>query len=252
MTELDRHQRPQDLRSVLHALGELSRSGSRFRDRSRQQSRFWRRGAARQAADHSRQVAGAAVRGLAPQSAARFPADDAVGQPDAGLDPADVRLSQRPRGSARHLERSRSAATSLSGQPVSLNKYLNFREAVYLPGTLDRIRAEAARDEREFGFAQLRLVICFLRWANLKDKPPGRYESPLLDAAGAALGEEGDSRPLLAHRARNAGRSQPGRAAPLQAVVRHRSARLRSTRRPRASPHFTPTSTRGFRRAIRR
>ncbi len=68
----------------------------------------------------------------------------------------------------------------LSGQAVSLNKYLNFREAVYLPGTLDRIRAEASRDEREYGFAQLRLVICFLRWANLKDKPPGRYESPLL------------------------------------------------------------------------
>jgi predicted DNA-binding WGR domain protein len=68
----------------------------------------------------------------------------------------------------------------LSGHAVSLNKYLNFREAVYLPGTLDRIRAECARDEREYGFAQLRLVICFLRWANLKDKPPGRYESPLL------------------------------------------------------------------------
>jgi predicted DNA-binding WGR domain protein len=68
----------------------------------------------------------------------------------------------------------------LSGHAVSLNKYLNFREAVYLPGTLDRIRAECARDEREYGFAQLRLAICFLRWANLKDKPPGRYESPLL------------------------------------------------------------------------
>jgi predicted DNA-binding WGR domain protein len=68
----------------------------------------------------------------------------------------------------------------LSGRAVSLNKYLNFREAVYLPGTLDRIRAECARDEREYGFAQLRLVLCFLRWANLKDKPPGRYESPLL------------------------------------------------------------------------
>ena len=68
----------------------------------------------------------------------------------------------------------------MSGHPVSLNKYLNFREAIYLPGTLDRIRAESARDEREFGFAQLRLVICFLRWTNLKDKPPARYESPLL------------------------------------------------------------------------
>jgi predicted DNA-binding WGR domain protein len=68
----------------------------------------------------------------------------------------------------------------LTGQAVSLNKYLNFREAVYLPGTLNRIRAECSRDEREFGFAQLRLVICCLRWANLKVKPHERYESPLL------------------------------------------------------------------------
>jgi predicted DNA-binding WGR domain protein len=68
----------------------------------------------------------------------------------------------------------------LSGQPVSLNRYLNFREALYLPGTLDRIRAECARDEREVGFAQLRLVICFLKWANLKEEPAEQYESPLL------------------------------------------------------------------------
>jgi predicted DNA-binding WGR domain protein/ABC-type transporter Mla subunit MlaD len=68
----------------------------------------------------------------------------------------------------------------LAGHPVSLNKHLNFREAIYLPGTLDRVRSEASRDEREFGFAQLRLVICFVRWANLKEKPPERYESPLL------------------------------------------------------------------------
>lgn len=67
-----------------------------------------------------------------------------------------------------------------SQKPVSLNRFLNFREAVYLPGTLDRIRAEARRDETEYGFAQLRLIICFLRWADLKADPPERYESPLL------------------------------------------------------------------------
>ena len=65
-------------------------------------------------------------------------------------------------------------------KPVSLNRFLNFREAVYLPGTLDRIRVEARRDETEYGFAQLRLIICFLRWANLKASPPERCESPLL------------------------------------------------------------------------
>lgn len=68
----------------------------------------------------------------------------------------------------------------LKQKPVPLNKYLNFREAVYLPGTLDRIRAEARRDETEYGFAQLRLIVCFLRWADLKANPPEPYESPLL------------------------------------------------------------------------
>ena len=64
--------------------------------------------------------------------------------------------------------------------PVWLNRFLNFREAVYLPGQLDRIRAEARRDQTEYGFAQLRLIICFLRWADLKARPVERYESPLL------------------------------------------------------------------------
>lgn len=63
---------------------------------------------------------------------------------------------------------------------VSLNKYLNFREAVYLPGSLDRIRVEARRDQTEYGFAQLRLIVCFLKWADLKSDPPEQYESPLL------------------------------------------------------------------------
>ncbi|MEO2016681.1 MAG: AAA domain-containing protein [Fuerstiella sp.] len=68
----------------------------------------------------------------------------------------------------------------LKQEAVSLNRHLNFREAVYLPGTLDRIRSEARRDENEYGFAQLRLIVCFLRWADLKAKPVERYESPLL------------------------------------------------------------------------
>jgi hypothetical protein len=67
-----------------------------------------------------------------------------------------------------------------AGKSISLNKYLRFEEAVYLPSLLDHIRTEAHRDQVEFGFAQLRLVLCFLRWSNLKEKPPERFESPLV------------------------------------------------------------------------
>lgn len=68
----------------------------------------------------------------------------------------------------------------VAGEAVSLNKYLNFAEALYLPGVLDGIRLETRRDQTEFGFAQLRLVICFLRWTDLKQSPPERYDSPLV------------------------------------------------------------------------
>jgi hypothetical protein len=68
----------------------------------------------------------------------------------------------------------------VSHKPLSLNSSLRFEEAVYLPSLLDRIRLDAQRDQVEFGFAQLRLVICFLRWSNLKEKPPERFDSPLI------------------------------------------------------------------------
>lgn len=67
-----------------------------------------------------------------------------------------------------------------AAEPVSLNRYLNFAEQLYLPSVLDRIRADAVRDAAEFGFEQLRLAICFLRWANVKVSPPELYDSPLV------------------------------------------------------------------------
>jgi predicted DNA-binding WGR domain protein len=63
---------------------------------------------------------------------------------------------------------------------LPLGKYLRFEDAPYLPDILDRILAEARRDQAEFGFAQLRLVLCFLRWHNLKEVKEERIESPLL------------------------------------------------------------------------
>lgn len=68
----------------------------------------------------------------------------------------------------------------VANKPLSLNKHLRFEEAIYLPSLLDQIRNEARRDQAEFGFAPLRLVLCFLRWSNLKEKPPERFDSPLL------------------------------------------------------------------------
>ena len=68
----------------------------------------------------------------------------------------------------------------VDGGEILLNRYLNFNEMPYLPGQFDRIRAEAQKDQAEFGFEQLRLVVCFLRWANVKEKPAELYTSPLV------------------------------------------------------------------------
>ncbi|MCA8955608.1 MAG: DUF4011 domain-containing protein [Planctomycetes bacterium] len=69
---------------------------------------------------------------------------------------------------------------------ISLRRFLNFDEALYLPSQLDKIRAEARKDQAEFGCAQLRLVLCMLRWTDLKandgagDARAERITSPLL------------------------------------------------------------------------
>jgi len=72
------------------------------------------------------------------------------------------------------------AAEVTNGAPMSLGKYLRFEDAPYIPGTLDKIISEARRDRAEYGFAQLRLVLVFLRWHNLKEEPHERIHSPLL------------------------------------------------------------------------
>src|SRR6267142_2275457 len=72
------------------------------------------------------------------------------------------------------------AATVTEGAPMSLGRYLRFEDAPYIPGVLDKIISEARRDRAEYGFAQLRLVLCFLRWNNLKEEKNERIHSPLL------------------------------------------------------------------------
>jgi predicted DNA-binding WGR domain protein len=64
--------------------------------------------------------------------------------------------------------------------PIPLNRYLRFEDAPYLPSVLDKLISEARRDAAEFGFSQLRLVLAFLRWHNLKENQNERIDSPLL------------------------------------------------------------------------
>ncbi len=63
---------------------------------------------------------------------------------------------------------------------IVLNKYLRFEDHTYLPSSLDKIRVESQRDIQEYGFSQLKLVITFLNWHNLKEDASERIQSPLL------------------------------------------------------------------------
>ena len=63
---------------------------------------------------------------------------------------------------------------------IVLNKYLRFEDHLYLSSSLDKIRTECQRDIHEYGFSQLKMVIAFLNWHNLKEYANERIQSPLL------------------------------------------------------------------------
>lgn len=67
-----------------------------------------------------------------------------------------------------------------SGKEILLNKYLRIDDNPYIIPTLDRIRSENVKDKNEFGISQLRLVLAFFRWNNLKENLHERINTPLL------------------------------------------------------------------------
>lgn len=68
----------------------------------------------------------------------------------------------------------------VGGKDILLNKYLRFEDHAWLPASLDRVRVEARRDLQEYGFSQLKLVVAFLNWHNLKEEAAERIQTPLL------------------------------------------------------------------------
>lgn len=71
-------------------------------------------------------------------------------------------------------------ARVLAREAIPLAEYIRFEETPYAPAALDKLRSQARKDRTEFGMSQLRLVVCWLRWRNLKDAPEELINSPLL------------------------------------------------------------------------
>ncbi|HRE99571.1 MAG TPA: AAA domain-containing protein [Pirellulaceae bacterium] len=114
----------------------------------------------------------------------------------------------------------------VGGKRISLAKHLDFNEAIYLPSHLERIAAEARRDLAEYGFQQLRLVLCWIVWTDLKSPTKERFRSPLVLA------------PVRLHKrkgVRDAFELEPlSSEAEINPVIRHRFSQLFGIRLPEA------------------
>ncbi len=179
MTELDRHKRPQDLLTLLHSL-------ENYRDQNVDLDfELSRSGAFRQSDRKSREEL---ILATLRQRLFEISHRNRLLHFRPTLQTVNLTLGSVPLAFAIESIRPEQILTwnralqaqFVSGEAISLNTHLRFEEAQYLPGTLERIAAEARREQAEFGFAQLRLAICFLRWSNLKAAPVERFESPLV------------------------------------------------------------------------
>ena len=65
-------------------------------------------------------------------------------------------------------------------KPIPLSKFIPFTDKAYAANTLSKIRSQAIKTRNELGFNQLRMVVAFLRWHNLKENKEERINSPLL------------------------------------------------------------------------
>ena len=63
---------------------------------------------------------------------------------------------------------------------ISLSKFIRFEDNPYINSSLNKIRLEANKDIKEYGFSELKLAGVFLHWFNFKENPNEAISSPLL------------------------------------------------------------------------
>lgn len=63
---------------------------------------------------------------------------------------------------------------------IALAKFIRFEDNPYVNSSLNKIRLEANRDIKEYGFSELKLAGVFLHWFNFKENPDEAISSPLL------------------------------------------------------------------------
>ncbi|HEY3630354.1 MAG TPA: DUF4011 domain-containing protein, partial [Jatrophihabitantaceae bacterium] len=79
----------------------------------------------------------------------------------------------------------------LSGKAVEVASVVRWDDAPYATQALDALISTARRDRAEYGQDQLRLVVAFLHWHDLKNAPAERISSPLVLAPAALTKKRG-------------------------------------------------------------
>ena len=72
------------------------------------------------------------------------------------------------------------SARLVDGKAVDVGSVVRWDDAPYAAASLDAIISSARRDRAEYGRDQLRLVVAFLRWHDVKNDPGTPIESPLV------------------------------------------------------------------------
>ena len=72
------------------------------------------------------------------------------------------------------------SARLLDGKVLDVGSLVRWDDAPYAAAALDALISSARRDRAEYGRDQLRLVVAFLRWHDVKNDPTAPIESPLV------------------------------------------------------------------------
>lgn len=116
------------------------------------------------------------------------------------------------------------SARLVDGKAVDVGSLVRWDDAPYAAASLDAIISSARRDRAEYGHDQLRLVVAFLRWHDVKNDPGTPIESPLVLAPVTLTKQRG---------VRDAYRLQlTGTVAEVNPVVRHQLDELFGLRLP--------------------
>ncbi|MDO9455430.1 DUF4011 domain-containing protein, partial [Nocardioides sp.] len=79
----------------------------------------------------------------------------------------------------------------VAGRAVDLGSLVRWDDAPYAEAALDAVVGAARRDRAEFGRDQLRVVVAFLRWYDVRDDPDAATVSPLVLAAASVTKKRG-------------------------------------------------------------